>query len=255
MSDMPIDRTTITKEELGELEAEELPVPVTILDASCSDEEIESVMDALSRASVLGLDTETKPSFHKGEGNKVSILQLSDHERSVIIKLLTFDGKEDKASRLAPVARVLADDKTLLVGVSIHDDALGLRKDHGLECHQVLELQLTAKAAGLKVFSLSKLYALLYDKRISKSQRLSNWESEELSEAQTNYAALDAYAGLLIYDGLKDFVKPSMIEKKVGPTVRKPKSKRKEPSARVVRKRRVKAKPRSTKARNKTTDK
>lgn len=120
MSDMPIDRTTITKEELGELEAEELPVPVTILDASCSDDEIESVMGALSRSAVLGLDTETKPSFHKGEGNKVSILQLSDHERSVIIKLLTFDGKEDKASRLAPVARVLADDSTLLVLSLIH---------------------------------------------------------------------------------------------------------------------------------------
>ena len=250
MSDMPIDRTTITKEELGELEAEELPVPVTILDASCSDDEIESVMAALSRADVLGLDTETKPSFHKGEGNKVSILQLSDHERSVIIKLLTFDGKEDKASRLAPVARVLADDSTLLVGVSIHDDALALRKDHGLECHQVLELQLTAKAAGLKVFSLSKLYALLYDKRISKSQRLSNWESE----AQTNYAALDAYAGLLIYDGLKDFVKPSMIEKRVGPNVRVPKSKKRETSARV-RKRRVKAKVKGAKAKSKTTDK
>ena len=254
MSDMPLDRTTITKEELGELEAEALPVPVTILDAACSDDEIKSVMSALSRAAVLGLDTETKPSFHKGEGNKVSILQLSDHERSVIIKLLTFDEEEDKSSRLAPVARVLADDNTLLVGVSIHDDALALRKDHGLECHQVLELQLTAKAAGLKVFSLSKLYALLYDKRISKSQRLSNWESERLSEAQTNYAALDAYAGLLIYDGLKDFVKPSMIEKRVGPTVRVPKQKKKETTART-RKRRVKAKVRGAKVKSKTTDK
>lgn len=241
------DHTTISKEELGELEAEEIPIPVTILDASSPDELISSTMEALSEAPVLGLDTETKPSFQKGVNHQVSLLQLSDHRQSVLIKLLSF-APEEKRQRLAPVAKLLRDDTTLLVGVSIHDDAVSLRKDHDLECHQVLELQLVAKAAGLKVMSLSKLYALLYHKRISKSQRLSNWESDPLSEAQTKYAALDAYAGLQIYEGLKGHVTPGMIEKKVAPGQRLPKAKKEIKSRK--RRHRIKAKPRTKAAKD-----
>lgn len=239
---IPTDHTTISKEELGELEAEEIPIPVTILDSASSDELIKATMASLSEAPVLGLDTETKPSFQKGVNHQVSLLQLSDHKQSVLVKLLTFT-EEDKRERLEPIARLLRDDSTLLVGVSIHDDAVSLRKDHELECHQVLELQLVAKAAGLKVLSLSKLYALLYNKRISKSQRLSNWENETLSEAQTKYAALDAYAGLQIYEGLKDFVAPGMIEKKVAPSQRMPKAKKEIKNRK--RRHRIKAKPRT----------
>lgn len=241
----PTDHDTISKEELGDLQAEEIPIPVVILDASSPDELIRSTMAALAEAPVLGLDTETKPSFEKGGAHPVSLLQLSDHRQAVLIRLLTFS-PEEKAERLAPVARLLRSDSTLLVGVSIHDDALALRRDHDLECHRVLELQLVAKAAGLKVFSLSKLYALLYHKRISKSQRLSNWEIETLSQAQTKYAALDAYAGLRIYEGLTDYITPEMIEAKVAPGQRKASRVKKDPKGRK-RHRRLKAKRRSAK--------
>lgn len=247
---MTTERDTISKEELGALEAEVLPLPITILDSDSTDDEIREVMSALAQAPVLGLDTETKPSFEKGVTNSVSILQLSDHSRTVIVKLLSFS-PEEKKSRLEPVAKILADPNILLVGVSIHDDALELRRDHQLECHQVLELQLVAKAAGLKVFSLSKLYALLYDKRISKSQRLSNWENPTLSDAQSQYAALDAYAGLQIYEGLKDFVRPEMIEKKVVQTPRKSRAVRNQESRR--RRRRILGKPKAIKGKGKAS--
>lgn len=246
---MTTERDTISKEELGALEAEVLPLPITILDTDSADEEIREVMQALSQSPVLGLDTETKPSFEKGITNSVSILQLSDHNRTVIVKLLSFS-PEEKKSRLEPIAQILADPSILLVGVSIHDDALELHRDHELECHQVLELQLVAKAAGLKVLSLSKLYALLYNKRISKSQRLSNWESPTLSEAQSQYAALDAYAGLQIYEGLREYVRPEMIEKKVVQTPRKPRATRDQDSRR--RRRRILGKPTGIKGKTKS---
>lgn len=210
-------RKSISKEELSELEAEVIPLPIVLLDSTSSDDEIRETMSRLSQEPVLGLDTETKPSFQKGTNNPVSILQLSGHRFSVIVRLLSFD-PETKEERLEPVARLLADPEILLVGVSIRDDALELLRDHGLLCTSVLELQTVAKRAGIKVMSLSKLYALLYRKRISKSQRLSNWENDPLTEAQQQYAALDAYAGLRIYEGLQSHVLPSMIEGAVRPT-------------------------------------
>ena len=48
--------------------------------------------------------------------------------------------------------------------------------------------------------SLRKLCELLLNKKLSKRQQLSNWESKELTEAQVRYAATDAYAALLIYE-------------------------------------------------------
>ena len=50
--------------------------------------------------------------------------------------------------------------------------------------------------------SLQKIYAIIFGKKISKAQRLSNWEAEQLSVPQQYYAALDAWACLHIYDAL-----------------------------------------------------
>lgn len=111
---------------------------------------------------------------------------------------------------IEPVQKILKSKRITKVGVAIGDDAKGLWADHGLITNKMIDLRTIAKAAGVEVLSLTKLYAVLYNKRISKGQRLSDWEREELTEGQVDYAALDAYAGLKIYEGYQSLMKRDM---------------------------------------------
>jgi ribonuclease D len=62
-----------------------------------------------------------------------------------------------------------------------------------------VELQNLVKNLDISDMSLQKIYANLFEKRISKSARLSNWDIDILSDSQKQYAALDAFACLKIY--------------------------------------------------------
>jgi len=92
----------------------------------------------------------------------------------------------------------------LKVGLSIKDDFLMLRgRDHALEPRSFIELQSFVKDYGIADNSLQKIFALVFGKKLSKAQRLSNWEADELSHGQKVYAALDAVACRQIYLELK----------------------------------------------------
>lgn len=193
-------RTNITKEELQKLEPETLPIEVVVLSHTSSLEQVEAVCHRLREGhKVLGFDTETKPSFRKGKTYKVSLIQLSNPEFVVLFRLLPSWDKK----LLEPLHKILRSKRIAKVGVAIGDDAKGLWADHQLVTNRMVDLRTLAKSAGVEVLSLTKLYAVLYNKRISKGQRLSDWEREELTEGQVDYAALDAYAGLRIYNGFK----------------------------------------------------
>lgn len=200
-------KTNILKEELQLLEPETLSVPVVVLSHDSSLEEVVATCDRLREGNkVLGFDTETKPSFRKGKSYKVSLLQLSSPDLAVLVRLLPAWDKK----LIEPVQKILKSKRITKVGVAIGDDAKGLWADHGLITNKMIDLRTIAKAAGVEVLSLTKLYAVLYNKRISKGQRLSDWEREELTEGQVDYAALDAYAGLKIYEGYQSLMKRDM---------------------------------------------
>lgn len=67
-----------------------------------------------------------------------------------------------------------------------------------------VELQKHVNEYGIEELSLQKIYAILFGKRISKAQRLTNWEAERLTEKQMRYAATDAWCTLRIYRYLKE---------------------------------------------------
>ena len=86
------------------------------------------------------------------------------------------------------------------VGLSSKDDFLHLRAaSKNFKPQNVVELQSYVTSFGIEDMSLQKIYAIVFGQRISKVQQLSNWEAEELSEAQRQYAALDAWAVRQIY--------------------------------------------------------
>lgn len=185
-------KTSITKTELAELPAETFAGNISVVnDRKGLDEAVEY----LKKSKALGFDTETKPSFKRGEHHTVSLLQLSDTRRCFLFRLNSLGLPEE-------VKQILEDEKILKVGLSIHDDFLNLHKIFKFEPRGFVELQTFVKDYNIADNSLSRIYAILFDKRISKGQRLSNWEAENLSEHQKQYAALDAQACLNIYNHL-----------------------------------------------------
>ena len=216
----------ISKDELNELPIEVIPIPVEVIDETTSIDRVEEVCASIRSSEIVGFDTETKPSFTKGVTHKVALIQLSDTERAYIFRIIRLS---DEAKRL--LRMIIEDKKLIKVGVGIHDDARILRSDYEWTPAGMLEIRRLTVEKQIQVGSLSKIYALLYGKRLTKGQRLSDWEKETLTEAQINYAGLDAWAGLKIFEALQEVFTPMMVENVFEPI------KKTTPKARSFRKR------------------
>lgn len=155
-----------------------------------------SALRALAKERVVGFDTETRPSFRKGRVHKVALMQISTTNRCFLFRL-------NKIGICAELKAFLENPEILKIGLSVHDDFGVLRRTSPIEPQGFVELQHMVKQFGITDTSLQKIYAIIFGERISKAQRLSNWESDKLTESQQVYAALDAYACLKIYDTLK----------------------------------------------------
>ena len=183
---------TIPKTTLSSLPAECFTGNVKVID-NASD--VDNALKELRKYKILGFDTETRPSFKKGQSYKVALIQLSSSECTYLFRtnLIGFpQGLMD----------LLGDENIIKVGVSTHDDFHNINKIVPLNPKGVIELQTFVKRYKIADNSLSRLYGIIFGKRISKAQRLTNWEVPELSAAQINYAALDSYACLSIYNHL-----------------------------------------------------
>lgn len=182
-------KTSITKAELAELPAETFAGTITVID---TPEAVENAVSLLASSDIIGFDTETKPSFRRGEHHFVSLLQLSTPDHCFLFRL-------NKIGLPEKVAAILEDASLLKIGLSIHDDFINLNKKFKLEPQGFIDLQSFVKEYNIADNSLSRIYGILFDKRISKGQRLSNWEATELTQFQKEYAALDAIACITIY--------------------------------------------------------
>ena len=187
---------SIDKAALNELPIESFAGNIHVI------EDIESArhaIDELRRHSVLGLDTETRPSFRKGHSNKVSLVQLSTHTDCYLFRI-------NKIGLIDELRELLTDTQLKKIGLSLRDDFSVLHRVDNFEPHNFVDLQQVVGNYGIADRSLQKIYAIIFGKKISKSQRLSNWEAPTLTVPQQYYAALDAWACLHIYDALMDGV-------------------------------------------------
>ena len=183
---------TITKEEIAKLTVEEFKGRIiTIL----SKEEADKAVEYLLRFPIVGFDTETRPSFKKGQHYKISLMQISTDEACFLFRL-------NRIGIPQPLEDFMVNDKILKIGLSLRDDFGAIRKRTDIKPANFLDLQNYVGQFGIEDASLQKIYAILFDKKISKGQRLSNWEADVLTEQQKKYAALDAWACLKIYNQL-----------------------------------------------------
>lgn len=183
----------ISKEEINALPIERFDGEIIVIE-TISD--VYKVVKYLENQTTLGFDTETRPSFKKGRKNKVALLQLSTNEMAFIIRL--------NKTGLPPVlAEILANPAITKVGAAIRDDIKALQKLTHFHPQGFVELQNYVQQFNIESFGLKKLAAIVLNIKISKRQQLSNWEREELTDAQCIYAATDAWVALKIYRKLQ----------------------------------------------------
>lgn len=161
-----------------------------------SESEAAKAVDYLLSQDVLGIDTETRPSFRRGTNYKVSLLQVSSREVCFLFRL-------NHIKMCEPVKRLLEDEGVLKVGLSLHDDIAALKKLREFKPGNFFDLQKHVSEIGIEDLSLQKIYANLFGQKISKTQRLTNWEADILSDKQKGYAATDAWSCIKIYEELK----------------------------------------------------
>ena len=153
-------------------------------------------VDYLLSQPILGVDTETRPSFSRGTFYHVSLLQVSTHDTCFLFRLNIIG--------MSPaIVRLLEDTTVPKIGLSWHDDLNGLHKLDKFEAGLFIDIQNHVREIGIEDLSLQKLYANLFGSKISKAQRLTNWERDVLDEKQKQYAATDAWACIQIYEELQ----------------------------------------------------
>lgn len=160
-----------------------------------TEAEAEKAVAYLLGQDILGVDTETRPSFKKGQRHNVALLQVSTHDTCFLFRL-------NLIGMPPAIIRLLEDINVPKIGLSLHDDILSLHKRADFTPGNFIDLQQHVGELGVKDLSLQKLYANFFHKKISKTVRLSNWETDVLSDSQKTYAATDAWACIKIYEEL-----------------------------------------------------
>lgn len=144
---------------------------------------------------ILGIDTETRPSFRRGDIHRVALLQVSTRDICFLFRL--------NHTGLTPdIVRLLEDTTVPKIGLSLSDDMNALHKLGDFTPGLFIDLQDHVREIGVEDLSLQKLYANFFGQKISKRQQLSNWERDVLDEKQKGYAATDAWSCIMLYDEL-----------------------------------------------------
>ena len=176
-----------------------------------SPAEAEHAVDYLLSQPVLGFDTETRPAFEKGKHYRCALLQVSTPTDCYLFRL-------NMIGLCPAVARLLGDKKVTKVGLAWNNDILSLRELGNFKQGHFIDLQDMVRQLGIEDQSLVKIYANLFGERISKAERLSNWERRDLKDSQMEYAAIDAWACVRIYKEVNRLLTTGDYELVVRPT-------------------------------------
>ena len=183
-------QSTIDNESVALRPAARFEGRIVVVD---SEEAVEAACNDLQRYNMVGFDTETRPSFRAGVSYKVSLLQLSTPEVCYLFRLCNI--------RLSnPILKILGSHRIIKVGVDITGDIRSLHALRHFKADGFVDLQNEASRWGIEEKSLRKLSAIVLGQRVSKAQRLSNWEAGILTDQQKEYAATDAWVSMHILE-------------------------------------------------------
>lgn len=184
----------ITKEQVNELPLQRYEGKVIVVSTA---EQLAAALEELNRAEVIGFDTESKPTFRKGDYNPVAMIQMAIPGKVFLIRISHTGFTEG-------LQLLFANERVIKAGISIRDDIKELQRQAQFMPASVVDLNDIAKDAGVKNIGVRSLAGIFLGIRISKGQQTSNWERETLAEGQIIYAATDAWVCLEIYRKLDE---------------------------------------------------
>lgn len=184
----------IEKDAIMELPLIRYTGPVSLV---TTQEELLVSVEHLSAEEVLGFDTETKPSFRRGQTNPVSLLQFATKDHVYLYQL-------QKLKDLSPLAGLLSNASIAKAGVALHDDVRLLNELHSFEPLGFVEISRITREWGIENTGLRSLVALFLGHRISKSMQVSNWAKPTLTQSQIIYAATDAWVARCLYERIQE---------------------------------------------------
>ncbi|HIY68776.1 MAG TPA: 3'-5' exonuclease domain-containing protein 2 [Candidatus Alistipes intestinigallinarum] len=182
----------ISNEETAQLPAIEFGGTIRIIE---QERDIAAACKELAAEPVIGFDTETRPSFRPGVTFRVSLLQLSTPKVCYLFRL-------NKIPLAKPILQLFENRQLLKIGADVAGDLRSLRQIRHFRDAGFIDLQTIAPQWGIGEKSLRKLSAIVLGQRVSKAQRLSNWEAATLTDKQQLYAATDAWVCIRIYERL-----------------------------------------------------
>ena len=178
-------KISITPEELEKLPMASFPGEIQVIESKGL--KYWKAIDYLRRQKVIGFDTETRPTFSPDQRHcGVALLQLSGPEKAFLFRV-------QKLSIPSRLSHILSSEKIVKVGAATADDVRGLQRVAHFQGASFVDLQRIVWEYGIKDKSVKKMAGIILGIRISKTQQLSTWEAENLSEAQQKYAATDAW--------------------------------------------------------------
>ena len=186
-------KISIDKTIIADMPKVIFPGRITVVDTA---EKANNAIATLSRYSIVGFDTETRPSFRKGQVNHVALMQISTNDDCFLFRI-------NRTGLTESLRRFIENPDIIKVGLSLRDDFTVMHRSDSFVPASFIDLQQIVKNFCISDLSLQRIYAILFGERISKHQRLTNWEAETLTEAQQIYASIDAWACLKIYDYLQ----------------------------------------------------
>ena len=178
-------KESITPDEIQKLDYVSFPGKIYVIESVGA--EFNRAIAYLRAQKVIGFDTETRPTFSPQQPRYgVALLQLSGRDKAFLFRI-------NKMGMHRRLCNLLADVRILKVGAAIHDDIRGLQKKHDFAPAGFVDLQKIVWEWGIRDKSVKKMAAIIMGVRVSKTQQLSNWEADSLSESQQMYAATDAW--------------------------------------------------------------
>ncbi len=182
-------KKVITKEEIKTFELDNYSGEIVIVE---TNEALAKACKEILECNLIGIDTETKPSFKKGVINQVALLQIATDVKAYIIRLKLVEMSKE-------LAEIFSNKEITKVGIAVRDDLKDLKKIRPFNEQSVVDLNVLAPQLGFESIGAKKLSALVLGFRISKRQQVSNWEAVNLTQAQIDYAATDAWICREIY--------------------------------------------------------
>lgn len=183
-------RTEITKIEVNELPLGRYEGEIIIVDSPLA---MADAIDDINKENIIGIDTETKPTFTKGISNKTALIQIATKNKAYLFRL-------NRTGMPLALTQILENPRIQKIGIAILQDMKELSDQYRPFRHaNVTDLNILCKTLNFANIGARNLSAMVLGFRISKRQQTSNWELKTLSEAQLRYAATDAWVCREIY--------------------------------------------------------